>query len=59
MGTETAGRSGDRPSTAADGVPLEQYDAVTTREGELLVYDADEEEAWIQADRYCSRADLA
>lgn len=41
------------------GVLFEQYDAVTTQEGELLVYDVDEEEAWIQADRYCSRADLA
>lgn len=53
MGTETAARTGDRPSPAEE-VPLERYADVTTYEGELLVYDVEEEEAWIQADRYRS-----
>ena len=54
MGTETAAPTGDRPPTVADAA-LERYADVTTHEGELLVYDVDEEDAWIQADLYYSR----
>ena len=59
MGTETAAGAGDRPSPAEDDVPLERYADVTTYEGELLVYDVEEEEAWIQADRYHSLEEWA
>lgn len=55
MGTETAAPTGDRPPTAADAAALQRYADVTTHEGELLVYDVDEEDAWIQADLYYSR----
>lgn len=55
MGTETAASAGDRPPTAAADAALERYADVTTHEGELLVYDVDEEDAWIQADIYYSR----
>lgn len=54
MGTETTARAGDRPSPAEEDVQLERYADVTTYEGELLVYDVEEEGAWIQADRYRS-----
>ena len=55
MGTETAAPSGDRPPVDEDAAPLERYADVTTYDGEMLVYDVDEEEAWIQADVYYSR----
>ena len=58
MGTETAAPTGDRPPTDATDAALQRYADVTTHEGELLVYDVDEEDAWIQADLYYSRGAL-
>lgn len=55
MGTETAAPTGDRPPTDAADAALQRYADITTHEGELLVYDVDEEDAWIQADLYYSR----
>lgn len=55
MGTETAAPAGDRPPTSTDDGPLKRFADVTTHEGDLLVYDVDEEDAWIQADLYYSR----
>lgn len=47
-------RAADGYPSVGDAAPLERYEAVTTREGELLVYDVETEDAWIQADSYCS-----
>lgn len=54
MGTEPATRAGSAPSPDDEVDPLDRYADVTTCEGELLVYDVEEEGAWIQADRFRS-----
>lgn len=41
-------------SVGVDAVPRHRYEDVTTYEGDLLVYDVESEDAWIQADCYYS-----
>ena len=53
MGTERV-TADECPSVGVDAVPLGRYEEVTTYEGELLVYDAESEDAWVQADCYYS-----
>ena len=42
------------PSVGVDAVGLQRYEDVTTYEGDLLVYDVESEDAWIQSDCYYS-----
>jgi hypothetical protein len=37
--------------TKADTESNEQYGAIETAEGDLVIYDRDEETAWLQSDR--------
>lgn len=46
------------PTLGVDAVPLSRYDDVEVEEGEMLVYDAEHEEAWIQSTVFADRADL-
>jgi hypothetical protein len=53
MGSERASAD-ECPSVGVDAPSLERYEDVVTYEGELLVYDVESEDAWIQADCYYS-----
>jgi hypothetical protein len=54
MGFDSAATAGEEtPDDWADGRSA-RYRDVTTADGDLIVYDVDEEDAWIQADRYDS-----
>jgi hypothetical protein len=53
------GRSNRRyPTLGIDAVSLSRYDDIETDEGDLLVYDVENEDAWIQSTVYANRADL-
>lgn len=54
MEHDSAGRRKEASSPGGAAVPCSRYRDVTTHEGELIVYDVDVEDAWIQADRYDS-----
>lgn len=54
MDTETPGVGSDRPTVGADAPELDRFAAVETDGGDLLVYDEDEEGAWLQSDVYYS-----
>lgn len=41
-------------SVGVDDVRLRRYEDVTTNGGDLLVYDVESEDAWVQADCYYS-----
>lgn len=43
------------PTLGVDAVSLDEFAAVETNDGELLVYDTGNEDAWIQSDAYDSR----
>jgi hypothetical protein len=45
----------DRPTIGVDAVPLDRFADVGTEDGQLLVYDRDNETAWVQADLYVPR----
>jgi hypothetical protein len=55
MSTETRCPDGDCPTVGVDASPLERFAAVETDDGEMLVYDTDGEDAWIQSDLYYPR----
>jgi hypothetical protein len=46
------------PTLGADAVSLAAYDDIEAEDGDLLVYDQDDEDAWIQSDVHADRADL-
>jgi hypothetical protein len=46
---------GDCPTVGVDAVSLDRFAGVRTEDGQLLVYDRDDENAWIQADLHVSR----
>lgn len=49
-------QSEDLPATLGiDATPLESFAAVDTADGQLIVYDRDDEAGWIQSDLYVSR----
>jgi len=59
MGATTDERSErDRPTIGVDAVPLDRFADVGTEEGQLLVYDRDDETAWVQADLYVPRGTM-
>lgn len=38
-----------------DAISLDAFAAVDTDDGEMIVYDRENEDAWIQSDVYCPR----
>ena len=51
---------GENCSTlGVDAVSLEAFADVETNDGELIVYDEENEEAWIQSDTYAPRDRVA
>ena len=55
MSTEVHCPAGECPSVGVEAIDLRRYADVRTGDGELLVYDTDDEDAWIQADVYFDR----
>lgn len=55
MEAEKACSSGDCPTVGVDAVGLERFAAVDLDGADLLLYDRDGEDAWIQSDLYYSR----
>jgi hypothetical protein len=49
MSTETRCADGDCPTVGVDASALERFAAVETEDAEMLVYDTDGEDAWIQS----------
>lgn len=45
----------DCSTLGVDAVSLDEFADVETNDGELLVYDEENEDAWIQSDVYCPR----
>lgn len=45
------------PTLGVDAVPLARYDDVEAETGDLLVYDVENEDAWIQSTLSADRAD--
>ena len=45
----------DCPTVGIDANPLERFADVSTDDGELLVYDRENEDAWIQSNLYYAR----
>jgi len=46
---------GDCPTIGVEATPLGPYGDVATDGGQWLIYDVDDEGAWIQSDLYLSR----
>lgn len=46
------------PTLGTDAVSLAAYDDVEAEADDLLVYDRENEDAWIQSDVHADRADL-
>jgi hypothetical protein len=56
MATETRCASGDCPTVGVEAMPLDEFADVDTDDGEMIVYDTDNDDAWIQSDLYYPRA---
>jgi hypothetical protein len=46
------------PTVGADAVALDEFDDVETESGDRLIYDREDEDAWIQSDVHADREDL-
>jgi len=55
MSTESYCPSGECPSLGVDAAELEEFANVQTGEGEVLIYDVENEDAWIQSTVYFDR----
>jgi hypothetical protein len=55
MATEAHCPDGNCPSLGIEATPLERFADVSTEDGQLLVYDRNDEDAWIQSDLYYAR----
>ena len=55
MSTEAHSPPEDCPTIGIDAVALERFADVVTDDGELLVYDQENEDAWIQSNQYYTR----
>lgn len=49
---------GDCPTVGVDAVSLERFVDIETEDGQLLVYDRDNEDAWIQSDLRVTRGSM-
>lgn len=56
MSTTDHGGERGRPSLGIDAVPLERFADIEAENGERLLYDRDEEIAWVQSDLYVRRS---
>lgn len=50
MALDTPDRFRRSPSIGIDAVSLDRYSNVETRDGELMIYDEQREDGWIQCD---------
>jgi len=56
----SSGRPGENCSTlGVEAVSLDPFADVETNDGELIIYDEENEEAWIQSDTYSHRSTKA
>ena len=46
----------DCTTVGVDARPLERYEDVVAEDGDLIVYDNEDQEAWIQSDVFYPRA---
>lgn len=54
--SSSSGRPGENcPTLGVDAVSLDRFVDVRTNESELLIYDQESEDAWIQSDMYFAR----
>lgn len=59
MSTETYCPDGDCPTVGVEAPNLDRFAFVETDDGELLVYDTENEDAWIQSDVHFERSEAA
>lgn len=52
METETDCPSGECPTVGVDAIPLDDFVAIDNGGTEVLIYDRNAEDAWIQSDVY-------
>lgn len=55
MSIETHCPPEDCPTVGIDAIALERFADVSTDDGELLVYDCENEDAWLQSNLYYTR----
>ncbi|MFD1564477.1 hypothetical protein ACFR99_13075 [Haloarchaeobius amylolyticus] len=58
MSTDTT-HPNQQPTIGVDAAPLERYSAVQTETDQLIVYDEQEEDAWIQSDDWIDALTMA
>lgn len=54
MATNADRRTGDCPTVGVDATSIDRFTATTTDDGDLLLFDEELEDAWIQSDVYLS-----
>lgn len=50
MATDAACAAGNCPTIGVDAEDLERFTALTTDDGDVVIYDEEVEDAWIQSD---------
>lgn len=58
MSAEKPEPAGDRDPPSTDAVPLDDFDHIKKSDGELIIFDGDDEDSWVQSSLYTSRADI-
>jgi hypothetical protein len=58
MSTTTRCPDDDCATLGVDAVSLERYEEMRSPEGDLFVFDATTEDAWVQSDLYVPRATM-
>lgn len=52
METDAACTAANCPTVGVDAVALDRHRTITTDDGDLIIYDDTQEEAWLQSDVY-------
>jgi hypothetical protein len=58
MSAEKPEPAGNRDPPSTDAVPLDDFDHIRKSDGELIIFDGDGEDGWVQSTCYMSRAEL-
>jgi hypothetical protein len=48
----------DCTTLGIDAIPLGDFDGMESGDGDLIVFDVNEEDAWVQSDLYVSRESM-
>ncbi|MFB6205372.1 MAG: hypothetical protein ABEJ05_02435 [Haloglomus sp.] len=56
MATANTCPDGDCTTLGVDAVPLDDFDQMESGDGDLIIFDVNEEGAWVQSDSSLSRA---